>query len=76
MAKRRRLSSTDTANDQVETFDAAAPALSKPLHVKALVTSTQRKPLDVVRNPSAPLQGNVESCGVDGYYTVLWFAIL
>lgn len=72
VAKRRRISS-NTANDRIGAFDAAVSSLSKPLQGNPILMPAQRKPLDVVRNSSVPLQDNAGSCEVDSYYTVLWY---
>lgn len=71
-AKKRRISSNDSTEDKIEAIAAAANVLKKSTSIKRFQAPAQRKPLDIVKNPSSSSQGASSDNGSEGYFTVLW----
>ncbi|KAK5128835.1 hypothetical protein LTR85_000168 [Meristemomyces frigidus] len=71
-AKKRRISSNDSTDNKIEAVTAAANFLKKPKPTKRFQAPAQRKPLDVVDNPSGSSPIAAPEKGSEGYFTVLW----
>ncbi|KAK4545281.1 hypothetical protein LTR36_003461 [Oleoguttula mirabilis] len=71
-AKKRRISSNDSTDDRIEAIAAAADVLKRPKPVNRFQAPAQRKPLNVVENPSGSLQSPASANASEGYFTVLW----
>ncbi|KAF2769426.1 SNF2 family DNA-dependent ATPase domain-containing protein [Teratosphaeria nubilosa] len=74
-AKKRRISSHDSWDDDIGTIAAAANVLKSSQTastIKKFQAPVLRKPLDVIQNPSSSQIGGSSEGGHEGYYTVLW----
>ncbi|KAK5130502.1 hypothetical protein LTR08_001982 [Meristemomyces frigidus] len=71
-AKRRRISSNDSTDDRIEAIAAAANVLKTPKTIKSFQRPVQRKPLEVVNNPSGSSHSTASENATDAYFTVLW----
>lgn len=74
LTKKRRISSNDSTDDKIEAIAAAASILKKPklTIAKRFQAPAQRKPLDVVENPSGSSQSSAPSNDSGSYFAVLW----
>nr|POE86529.1 dna repair and recombination protein rad54b [Quercus suber] len=73
-AKKRRISSEDSVNDNAAAIAAATQLLKKPKSLGSFKSPVTRQPLHVVRNPSSPVAQTTTTThnGSEAYYTVLW----